>query len=264
MRRWVPLAALLPLLLWEALGGDLWLARQLADGHGFYAQHAFWAERLLHDGARQLMGGLLGLAAISLLWQPVWAPPRRERAWALVFSVAAMASISLLKARSLTSCPWALAEFGGQALAVSHWAWGLVDGGPGHCFPSGHAAGAFGLLCLVLPWLQAQPRAARWAFAALLLFASAASWAQVARGAHFLSHCLWSAWLCGLWAGAYLAASARRKHKGPRVRPRSLAPAVSASPPQGAVARPGGSDLGPRQAAAEPAAWVAAGRPVRR
>ena len=28
-------------------------------------------------------------------------------------------------------------------LHVSHWAWGVFDGGAGHCFPSGHAAGAF-------------------------------------------------------------------------------------------------------------------------
>ena len=43
-----------------------------------------------------------------------------------------------------------LAEFGGVAQHVSHWSLGVLDGGPGHCFPSGHASSAFAFFALLL------------------------------------------------------------------------------------------------------------------
>lgn len=41
---------------------------------------------------------------------------------------------------------------------MSHWNWSLRDGGPGHCFPSGHTAGAmafvpFEWICAALGWV---------------------------------------------------------------------------------------------------------------
>jgi hypothetical protein len=70
------------------------------------------------------------------------------------------------------------------------------DGGPGHCFPSGHAVAAFAFLPLYFQWRSERPRVAvallAWVLGLGLLF----GWAQLARGAHFPSHTLWSAWLC--------------------------------------------------------------------
>jgi len=75
-----------PLLGWEASGADLPLARLLADAGGFPARHAWWAEHLLHDGLRGLIGALL----LTQLWAPRWAPPRRELPYGLLASVLAM------------------------------------------------------------------------------------------------------------------------------------------------------------------------------
>lgn len=189
-----------PLLGWEASGGDLPLARLLADAGDFPARHAWWAERLLHDGLRGLIGALLAAQLLLWLWAPRWAPPRRELGLGLLGSVLAMGLVSLLKSFSHTSCPYELSEFGGVARYVPHWLLAVWDGGPGRCFPSGHAAGAFGLLAGVVPWWRHRPALARGLLMAVLLLGLAASLAQMARGAHFLSHCLWSAWLCGLVA----------------------------------------------------------------
>jgi len=189
-----------PLLGWEASGADLPLARLLADAGGFPARHAWWAEHLLHDGLRGLIGALLLAQLLLGLWVPRWAPPRRELGYGLLASVLAMGLVSLLKAFSHTSCPYELAEFGGLAPYVPHWMLAVWDGGPGRCFPSGHAAGAFGLLAAVVPWWRHRPTAGRLLLLGVLLLGLAASVAQLARGAHYLSHCLWAAWLCGLVA----------------------------------------------------------------
>jgi membrane-associated PAP2 superfamily phosphatase len=106
--------------------------------------------------------------------------------------------VPAIKRVSLTSCPWDLAEFGGAAQYVSHWRWGVGDGGAGHCFPSGHAAGAFAFLS---GYFVLRPHEARWArrwLIGVLVVGALFGTAQLVRGAHYPSHTLWTAWLC--WA----------------------------------------------------------------
>lgn len=93
--------------------------------------------------------------------------------------------------------------FGRSAQYLSHWRWpGTGDGGSGHCFPAGHASAGFSFVSGWFAFRRAGQRrlAGRWLGAALaagLLLGLA----QQARGAHFMSHTLWSAWLC--WAVAW-------------------------------------------------------------
>jgi membrane-associated PAP2 superfamily phosphatase len=149
---------------------------------------------------------VLALVAFGLLALAVWRPfsfarllTRRERLWWLATTLLCAALIASLKRGSTTSCPWSLAEFGGgMAHYMPHWALGQGDGGPGGCFPSGHASIAFSLLagCFVL-----RPAAPGAALAWLLLCSVAGialGWVQMMRGAHYLSHALWTAWIC--WA----------------------------------------------------------------
>lgn len=105
-----------------------------------------------------------------------------------------------IKGISRTSCPWDLAAFGGTAQHVSHWAWGMRDGGGGHCFPAGHASTGFAFMALAI-WLRSvSPRTGTWAWVAVLSAGLLLGWVQQVRGAHFFSHTLWTAWLC--WAVA--------------------------------------------------------------
>lgn len=209
----VTLAALAALLAWDASPADLAAARLFGGAHGFAWHHAWWASTLLHDGGRS--GAFVLLAALVVAAAraaPDTAqacqrkqPSRAERWRWLGVTLLCGLLVPALKRVSATSCPWELAEFGGRAGYVSHWALGQADGGPGHCFPSGHAVAAFAFFTLYFQWRGHDLRRARAWLAAVgvagLLFGAA----QLARGAHYPSHSLWSAWAC--WALAALAAA---------------------------------------------------------
>jgi membrane-associated PAP2 superfamily phosphatase len=181
---------LLLVLAWDASGLDLALARCFGGPAGFPAREAFWSRDLLHAGLRHLwIATWLVLAVDAWRRQPTRSgPTRRERRLALSAGLLVLVLVPALKTLSHSSCPWSLLEFGGSSPWVSHWDWTLRDGGPGHCFPSGHTAGAIAFSPFAWIW---GPRG--WG----LLAASAglASVAQLARGAHFLSHTLWAAWM---------------------------------------------------------------------
>ncbi len=202
------LATLLGLLVWEVSGLDLPLQRLVGDAQGF-AWGANWlTKNLLHEGGRLLAGAVL-LGMIALTWRPPrLGPSRAAWGWALGATVLCLLAIPGLKRVSQTSCPWNLAEFGGTVPYVPHWLPGLVDGGPGHCFPSGHAVSAFAFFSLYFLWRDHRPQVARACLAAVLVLGALYSWGQYARGAHFVSHSLWSAWVSWALCAGVAAASA--------------------------------------------------------
>lgn len=190
------------ILLWEATGWDLPLTRAFGDSHGFAWRDAWLTRTVLHDMARA--AGLAVLAVVAWdAWRPLWPGPSKSarRYWLAVIVISAVA-VSAIKRVTLTSCPWELADFGGVAHYVPHWLPGLRDGGSGHCFPSGHATTAFAFVGLVFLWQPHAPAAARRVGWAILAFGAIFALGQLARGAHHLSHSLWSAWLCGAIAVA--------------------------------------------------------------
>ena len=210
------LAALLAVLAWDASALDLPLARAFGSARGFALTHDWWLQEVLHTGARQAAWALVLLLAV-MVWRPLGplrALPRADRAGLLAGLLLAALAVQLLKRASATSCPWDLVEFGGTAHYVSHWRWGVADGG-GHCFPAGHASTAFSFVAgwfWLRPWA---PRAAR-AWLALTLLAGALFGAvQMARGAHYLSHVLWAGWTCWLVGGlAWFGWQAWRAQRG--------------------------------------------------
>jgi membrane-associated PAP2 superfamily phosphatase len=190
----------LAIVLWDASGLDLPLARAFGTAQGFAWRDQPTVVLLLHELPRAMSGVLL-LALIAGVFKP-WgflrrmaAPQRRQ----LVISIlAAMAVVSLFKRASFTSCPWDLAEFGGVARYVSHWALGLRDEGPGHCFPAGHASAAFAYVAGWFALRRGAPGIARVWLPMALGLGLLLGVAQQARGAHYMSHTLWTAWIC--WA----------------------------------------------------------------
>ncbi len=207
------LATLALLLWWDGSGLDLMLARHYGDGNGFALRNDWWLQRVLHDGGRLLSGIALAACCVWALRGDVRAMARRPRAAWLGVVVLCFVGVPALKRISRTSCPWDLDLFGGNADYVPHWLLAVTDGGPGHCFPSGHAVAAFAFLPLYFQWRPIHPRRAQALLGATLAAGALFGWAQLARGAHFPSHTLWSAWLCwtlGAVAARALAAQATK------------------------------------------------------
>jgi membrane-associated PAP2 superfamily phosphatase len=189
-------AGLLLLLAWDASGLDLALIQAVGTSSGFAWRDAWWTSRVLHDGGR-LLGWLVLAGLILNIWRPWWTGPgRRERVTWVLITLVCLLLVPTLKRVSATSCPWDLQVFGGVAAYVSHWQFGVADGGPGHCFPSGHAVAAFAFISGWFALRSHAPQAARWWLAGVLALGALFGAAQMVRGAHYASHTLWSAWIC--------------------------------------------------------------------
>jgi membrane-associated PAP2 superfamily phosphatase len=197
------LALLAALLLWDSSGLDMVLARHYGDAAGFALREHWWLRRVLHDGGRIASGlALVGCALWAWRGNAAAMTRRLRGAWFGVVLLCLVA-VPAIKRLSTTSCPWDLGIFGGVAAYVPHWAFTGLDGGPGHCFPSGHAVAAFAFLPLYFQWRGTHGRRANVLLAITLAAGALFGWAQMARGAHFASHTLWSAWCC--WTIAVLA-----------------------------------------------------------
>lgn len=169
------------------------------SGGGFLLRDDPVWKGFLHDGLKRvsviLWLVLLGLAIKARL------QGNRARYEPLVFvlvtSALAVCLNSLLRSFSLHSCPWNLREFGGQADYFRLLMTTPANPGPGQCLPSGHASVAFMWLPAVYASFRWRPQWSWWMALAVLVFGVLCGLAQIVRGAHFLTHILVSAAVCG-------------------------------------------------------------------
>jgi membrane-associated PAP2 superfamily phosphatase len=205
-RQWT-LLAVLAALLYAVLGDgrlDHWLAAFSFDplSQRFPWQHNWWLEHVNHVWPKNLallVGAVaLGLGVLGERFGVVDAEMARR--WRLAFIAMALGSlsVSLLKQLSPYHCPWDLLEFGGHAPYVPLLA-ALPAGVPaGKCFPAGHASGGFVLMAVYFVYADTRPGLARAWLCGGLALGVLMGVGQQLRGAHFLSHTLWSGWV--VWA----------------------------------------------------------------
>nr|WP_261803335.1 phosphatase PAP2 family protein [Variovorax sp. PAMC26660] len=217
------LLALVALMVWDVLGWDLPLARLAGTPYGFPWRENPFMVHVMHEGARDLSWIVLFVLLAAIRW-PFGILRRLTRGGRVQLALTVLASVlavSLIKQASQTSCPWDLKEFGGMARYVSHWSWGIGDGGPGGCFPAGHASAAFAYLGGYFVLRRVSPRAASIWLGVVLVVGLALGVSQQMRGAHYTSHTLWTAWVCWVVGFAIDVVVTR-------FNPRTLKPAVPA------------------------------------
>jgi membrane-associated PAP2 superfamily phosphatase len=155
---------------------------------------------VLHDAARTVSAvaalAFVGLTAYSWLAGPGRLKDgRQELAFMSVAALTAAALVGALKHFSTHACPWDLTDFGGlvtyRPLVTAPTSLHAVAG----CLPAAHPLSGYAWLCIGFALYPAARTGARrawgWAFALGTLLGLV----QVVRGAHFLSHVLWSAWV---------------------------------------------------------------------
>jgi membrane-associated PAP2 superfamily phosphatase len=125
-------------------------------------------------------------------WSKVY---HRQFIWVFMAMVLSTATISVLKHFSIHSCPWDITAYGGAEPWIP--LFGSLPAGTksGHCFPGGHASGGFALLAIYFGFRDSLPKLAKVGLILGLVFGFAMGWGQMMRGAHFMSHNLWTAWI---------------------------------------------------------------------
>jgi membrane-associated PAP2 superfamily phosphatase len=158
----------------------------------------FWAV-VMHTGLKYLSLALwfaLLIAWMVLRRRPLWQRYRQSIGFTLLVAPLAALTVSSLRAISAHSCPWELSLFGGTADYFRFFDSVPLNSGSGRCAPSGHAASGFVWLTGYIALRSVDRKAARYALAFSLVLGVLTGLTQLARGAHFLSHVLLTAWIC--------------------------------------------------------------------
>lgn len=203
----LPLLAVALGVLLEYLDLDLSLESLFYDAatRSWLWREHWLTQAVLHDGGRLIVNlvgvtTLLGIGA-SLVFAPMVGYRKT-----LICLLLAMASGPLLvgyfKSVSHIYSPWDLALFGGKQEYVK-----LFDAVPrgapvGHAFPAGHASGGFALTASYFALGMTHPRRRFWGLGLGLGLGFLFGFAQQMRGAHFLSHDLFSLAVC--WCSGWL------------------------------------------------------------
>lgn len=182
---------------------DLVLADAVFDAQRrvFPLRDAWLTVTFNHVIVKQLLM-LLAVGTVGYALVDAWRPRAVLSALGrLRLRIVALAAIlvptvtSTLKHLSASHCPWDLVHYGGEQPYVRLFGAFPAGAAPGQCLPAGHASSALWLVALAVCWLPARPARAR--AAALLAIGAGATvgYLQQLRGAHFMTHTLWSIWI---------------------------------------------------------------------
>lgn len=208
-RRWLCIGLLL--LVWSEWSGlDFWLQDKIYDSHAgtFPLMHNWLLQDVLHDGVKRVVIAvwliLLGVRLFTdrLHLDQLW---RRGLNYFLITSTLIAGSIAFFKHHSHIFCPWDLQRYGGDQPFVPLIGHAKNTTRVGQCWPAGHVSTALSFLGAYFFLRDVNRRVALMVLTGVLALFLALAVAQTLRGAHFLSHNLWSLW----WAWGVAAGVAQ-------------------------------------------------------
>lgn len=197
----IPLALFALLALGIELGGvDMWLADKFYawEGGTWALKNAWLTSTIIHNAGKPLsllIALVILLAFISTYFTQRFRQYRRELLYLLLAAGGGSVLISILKDITHVSCAWDFTRYGGDTEYASVFTQLLLRNG-NNCFPAGHASGGYAWLAFYFLGVHFH---SRWRWAGLgfacsvgLLFGIS----QQLRGAHFISHDLWTLGIC--------------------------------------------------------------------
>ncbi len=190
----------------EYSGLDIALARNFYDGitGTWPLKNEFLVAGVLHSFAKDcvvyIMAAVLLLLILSFVFRRL-RPFRKGAAYMLFGSLTGVALVAILKDSTHIYTPWDLALFGGDKPHVR-----IFDPSPvglpvGHAFPGGHSSGGFAFFSVYFLLSRYRPKYRLFGLALGLTVGGIFAAAQEMRGAHFLSHDLFSLVIC--WYSAF-------------------------------------------------------------
>lgn len=184
----------------EAAGTDAYLADVFYswEGNQWQLKNAWVTSVLIHKGGKYL-SILLLLLVLSLWFSSHFIPSlttwENRFRYVLVASILSALLVGVGKSLSNISCPWDFARYGGSLEYIPLLEqFGVRNGS--HCFPAGHASAGFAWVPLYFVGRHLRTTWRWWGLAAALLLGVIFGVSQQLRGAHFISHDLWSFGTC--------------------------------------------------------------------
>jgi membrane-associated PAP2 superfamily phosphatase len=197
---WLPLALfIVSAVVIANMSFDTTLAHTFFfDGTRWIGAESWWTNDFLHEGGRWAMR-LVAVAAL-VLWgmgkfSLRYAHYKRPASYVAIAIILSTGLVGLIKSQTNVDCPSDLAGFGGTRPHV-----GLFEDRPDDlpqaaCFPAAHSSSGFALFAFYFLWKERNRRLAHAGLALGLITGVIFGIAQQSRGAHFISHDVWSAFL---------------------------------------------------------------------
>ncbi len=217
---YVPLIVLAATLLMIAIAQLDWRVAHAIyswEGYRWLLRRWFVTETLIHQFGRSLsiaawLGVLCAWAVSSR--RSTLAAWRAPLAYLALSILIATLLVSWVKSWSNMDCPWDIIGLGGTRPYL-----GLFESRPSglphnKCFPAGHASGGYAWMSLYFFFSMARPRWRMYGLGIGVFAGLIFGIGQQLRGAHFLSHDLWTAAICWVSASAlYLFFVARAQRR---------------------------------------------------
>jgi membrane-associated PAP2 superfamily phosphatase len=172
------------------------------DLHQWPFKDNWFTETVLHKGG-QAFSKIMGVIVLLVLLFSLPAKSylhryRKPLVFLFIASITGPIIVAILKNNTHIYCPWDLKLFGGTQPYIR-----LFDYAPaylkvGRCFPAGHAGGGFTFISLYFFLMIVKPQYKHYGLYSGLLLGLIYGIAQQMRGAHFLSHDLFSLAVCWL------------------------------------------------------------------
>lgn len=160
-------------------------------------KHWFF-EDVIHKGGRKLAALMLVTCLLALILSYYHSSLHRYRRGLIYLNSTVIISllvIALLKATTHIACPWDFQRYGGDQIFMPIYK-SLFRGSGGNCFPAGHSSAGYSWIAV---YFFCRYYGSRWQWPTLcaaIVMGMSFGVSQQIRGAHFLSHDLWTLNLC--------------------------------------------------------------------
>jgi len=177
------------------LQGDQWVLKD------------YWLlEDVLHTGARKVLTAFAVILLMLWLFSGKYSIAYIERSalgYLILTAILSVITIALLKKITQIDCPWHIQSFGGDLLYFSTYQNRPVTYPSVSCFPAGHASSGYAWLGAFFLLKRYAPIYRYHGLALVLLLGVVLGATQQLRGAHFLSHDIWTLAICWFIASIF-------------------------------------------------------------
>jgi membrane-associated PAP2 superfamily phosphatase len=179
---------------------DLWFADHIYayQGYNWRLKESWLLETLIHKGGRTLTATMIVATLATWIASGYLRHLKRYQrglGYLLLSMLCSLLIVSYLKSVTHISCPWDTVRYGGNQLYIPLMA-DIFGDGTGRCFPAGHASGGYTWIAAYFFCRRYCPQWQGLALSFGLGLGLVYGISQQFRGAHFISHDLWTLTIC--------------------------------------------------------------------